>query len=415
MPAPHKSLQLCRTWATATQVPCDGVVFVDARISGYGGTTPRLWKLKDTPSIDFSVYSVSDCHSDGRQQRIYELMLRGPSNTILSLHRFNCRCHGNEYCMPVLFRCPVESPPLQNGQVVEMGCRITDGTVRFLSMQPREVGKQANFIWAAMDIVHASYDVEGFLRPDDGTLLRLCIQGPLREVRNAFIGSVIQQSNAHSILEIGGGVGGDLHTWLGTNGLTRIMVVDPDSNALEEYTRRLAAMGNEQRPQFTFHPYGILDLPLCVGMDADCAVLHFSITQIVGCGRDAHRLIYALCRERHIRWVVIVVHDHLATGLPDPIDPCGVRCEVVQSTGCAEHPLLACECGGLCRKSATLRTRFAGTRMASDIHEYAFSSEAFLSAAAVVIPEMKFRLVRPFSDRGHWVLRSLTLIVITLP
>lgn len=391
------------------------MIFVDARISGYGGTTPRLWKLKDTPSIDFSVYPVNDCHS-GEGQRIYELMLRGPSNTALSLHRFHCQCHNNEYRLPVLFRCPVDFPPLRNGQVVEMGCRVTDGgIVQFRSIQPREVGKQANFIWAAMDIVHASYDVDRFLRPDDGTLLRLCIRGPLRDVRNAFTGSVLQLAAARSILEIGGGAGGDLHTWLGMPNLNRVMVVDPDAVALEEYVNRLASVDGGPRPHFTFHPHGILELPLHVGMDADCAVLHFSITQIVGCGRDAHRLVHALCGERHIRWVVIIVHDHFVAGLPDPADPCGVRCDVVRPTGCSEHPLLACECGGSRRNSARLRTRLAGTRMALDIEEYAFSAEAFLSAAAVVVPNMKYRLVRPFADRGHWVLRSLTLVVVTVP
>lgn len=193
------------------------------------------------------------------------------------------------------------------------------------------------------------------------------------------------------------------------------------ANALDEYARRLAAVSHQKgdhdspQPEFTFHPFGILDLPHHIGVGVDCAVLHFSVTQIVGCGRDAHRLIHALCCERGIRWVVIVLHDHFSAGLPDPNNPCGVRCEVVRPTGCVEHPLLACECDGMQRKCATLRTRMVGTRMALDIEEFAFSTEAFLSAASVVVPNMRFRLVRPFADRGHWILRSLTLVALTLP
>jgi hypothetical protein len=66
-------------------------------------------------------------------------------------------------------------------------------------------------------------------------------------------------------------------------------------------------------------------------------------------------------------------------------------------------------------QSAVLRTRIAGTRMASDIREFAFSSEAFVSAAQAVIPNIRVRLVRPFPERAHWILRSLTLMVLNRP
>ena len=197
-------------------------------------------------------------------------------------------------------------------------------------------------------------------------------------------------------------------------------MVDPDADALQEYTRRLTAIPvchASKRPAFTFHCHGIFDLPEGVGRDAECAVLHFSVSQIVGCGQDAQRLVHQLCRVRRIRWIVVLVHDHLVTALPDAAHAGGVACEVVRGTGCAAHPLLSCDCPDTepHHPSAVLRTRIAGTRMASDIREFAFSSEAFLSAARAVVPDIRVRLIRPFPERAHWILRSLTLMVLNSP
>ena len=435
VPAPHDALRACRAWSAHTDIPCDGVIFVDAQTVGYGGTTPppakaptRLWKLKDRPTIDFAVHPVWNHHSKHRPAAaaaapngVWELMLRGPSNTVLSLQRFRCRCHAQTFQLPVLVQPPADCPPLHSGQVVELTCRIAGNAVEFVAMQPREEGKQPNFIWAAMDIVHAGYDVERFLDPRDGTLVRMCIRGPIREARNAFTGSVLRQAAVRSLLEIGGGSGGDLHLWLHSPGLERIDVVDPDGDALQEYLRRLNAIPvchASRRPAFTFHCHGIFDLPDAVGWNADCAVLHFSVSQIVACGKDAQRLVHQLCGVRRIRWVVVLVHDHLVTALPDAAHAGGVACEVVRGTGCVVHPLLSCDCPGAApesRQSATLRTRIAGTRMAADIREFAFSSEAFLSAARAVVPGLRVRLVRPFPERAHWILRSLTLMVLHNP
>jgi hypothetical protein len=428
MPAPHTSLRSCQEWSAHTQIPCDGVIFIDARVSGYGSgasnAVPRLWKLKESPSIDFAVCPVVSspmrCEHQPSSANVFELMLRGPCNTALSLHRFQCNCHGLTFQLPVLIQPSIDCPPLRSGQVIEMTCRINNNNVQFVSMQPREAGKQANFIWAAMDIVHAGYDVDRFLHPMDGTLVRVCIRGPLREARNAFTRGVMQMVVARSILEIGGGSGGDLPMWLNCHHLAHIDVVDPDADALGEYMRRLNAFpvrNHVKRPVFKFHTCGIFDLPDHVGWNADCAVLHFSISQIVGSGADAHRLIHSLCTIRKINWVIILVHDHVATGLPrsDDDNARGIQCEVIEDTGCVAHPLIACECAGARGHSAILRTRISGTRMAADIREFAFSSEAFISAAAAVVPGIKTRLVRPFFNQGHWILRSLTLVVLNVP
>ena len=204
VPAPHDALRACREWSAHTDIPCDGVIFVDAQTVGYGGAiegtakgpSTRLWKLKDSPTIDFAVYPVWNHHhhrpAAAAANGVWELMLRGPSNTVLSLHRFRCRCHSQTFQLPVLIQPPADCPPLHSGQVVELTCRIAGNAVEFVSLQPREVGKQPNFIWAAMDIVHAGYDVERFLDPRDGTLVRMCIRGPIREARNAFTGSVLR-------------------------------------------------------------------------------------------------------------------------------------------------------------------------------------------------------------------------------
>jgi hypothetical protein len=44
-----------------------------------------------------------------------------------------------------------------------------------------------------------------------------------------------------TVLDLGGGQGGDVHHWVSTPGIRAVLVVDVDANALEEYARRLAS------------------------------------------------------------------------------------------------------------------------------------------------------------------------------
>lgn len=74
----------------------------------------------------------------------------------------------------------------------------------FTTMQVRETAKQPNFLWAAvgkvrtgpargpMDIVHAGYDVQTLLRDDNPVLPRLCILGPVRHTKNAFLAECLR-------------------------------------------------------------------------------------------------------------------------------------------------------------------------------------------------------------------------------
>lgn len=110
-----------------------------------------------------------------------------------------------------------------------------------------------------MDIVHAGFDVAGLMRHTNPILPRVCITGPLRQTKNAFVRECLTQPwvpdgvteaaiaaaatlpPPHTVLDLGGGQGGDCHHWVQTPGIWHIDVVDVDSNALEEYARRLAS------------------------------------------------------------------------------------------------------------------------------------------------------------------------------
>ena len=272
----HGAIRSCQAWATTTRVACDGVVFADTRRVGYH-VPDRLCKLKDVPTrlpvyhgsplptIDYSLCSVPG-HST-----LFELLLRGGDGVLQSLHAFRHRDDANAYRLPVL----LQASGVTAGQVVELGVRTRGHEVTFPTMQVREAAKQPNFLWAAMDIVHAGYSVDEMLQPNNpkqagphwappgDILARLCILGPLRQTKNAFTRECLTTwgppplpagcaPDAHpyrtqTVWDVGGGQGGDCHHWVRTPGLRRVDVVDVDGNALEEYARRLATTYNARQ------------------------------------------------------------------------------------------------------------------------------------------------------------------------
>ena len=140
--------------------------------------------------------------------------------------------------------------------------------VSFVSMQIRETNKQPTWVSVhspnrvlefpvgcaqggpgrqpsldRMDIVHSGYNIQALLSSKNATLVRVCIQGPLRRTKNRFIQDILREPPhghaIHHVLDIGGGQGGDCHHWVQTPGIDRVDVVDVDCNALEEFGRRL--------------------------------------------------------------------------------------------------------------------------------------------------------------------------------
>lgn len=90
-------------------------------------------------------------------------MLRGPKGFLQSLHSFSY--HGSHFLSPVLLKSTL---PLVQGEVVELVVQRTEDStnvVHFPKMKRREVGKQPNFLWAAMDVISAGLNVEALLRP----------------------------------------------------------------------------------------------------------------------------------------------------------------------------------------------------------------------------------------------------------
>ena len=103
----------------------------------------RIWKLKDVPTIDFTL-----CAIPGHQKR-FELMLRAGEGVLQSLHAFRHVYDDADSVEPYRLPVLVEGNGLQAGQVVELGVRIQkQRNVSFPTMQIRESLKQPNFLWA---------------------------------------------------------------------------------------------------------------------------------------------------------------------------------------------------------------------------------------------------------------------------
>lgn len=301
-----------------------------------------------------------------------------------------------------------------------------------------------------MDIIHAGYDVAGLLEPSNPLLTMLCIRGPLRHTKNAFLADCMRRWGVRSLLDVGGGQGGDCGLWVRL-AVRDVLVVDVDPNALEEYARRLAGSYHASGVGPDWHVPGGADgsvacrwrlvvadwrgLDPGIGAGADAAVLDFSASQIVGGRGGVVPLLRALCVDRGIPHVALVVHDHAAAGPAPPNPAHGVVCAPLDpATGddCPRRrgrPTAWCVCPHTDHGAARLHTRVVGTRMAAGIHEWAFDADAFVNEVrrAVVAKELpaglRVECHRPFQrPQGadvegdvHWLLRTLTLLRVDNP
>jgi hypothetical protein len=321
---PHRALECCMAWAATTGVACDGIVFVNDTLPGYARDN-RLWKLKHCPTRPShgpeTVWArrwTSRLSRDRRRPHgcahgfrrrapgtgrsdLYELMLRGSYGFLQSLHRFR-RADGTEYDLPVLVRVPDAAADAPF--VAEMTVRVEPdrsgrtARVSYPTMQRREAGKHPNFIVGAMDVVANGLNTRALLTPGDAHLLRVVLSRPLRGARVAFTAAALGEIAAPAVLEVGGGCGGDIHLWLRPGALRRVDVVEPDPRSVEEYQGRLlrsfrgwrtdAYTIQTERVCFAFYVDSVLHLPRYDG-PATLAVLHFSVSQIVGSARDAPR------------------------------------------------------------------------------------------------------------------------------
>lgn len=216
-------------------------------------------------------------------------------------------------------------------------------------------------------------------------------------------------------------------------------VVEVDENALEEYSRRLVSTyqarqatqeeagttadwvwtlpSSQSTTTIALHCGDARRMPPTLGQGYDLAVLDFSASQIVRGWSDVEGLLHALCIDRGIPRVCLVVHDHVFAGPPPP--GCGVHCVVLETPACVPAGHAGwCRCEDGSDHGATrLETTVVGTSMARGITEYVFDGAAFVREAERLVsvgdlpPWLTVRLRRPFDAKDHhWLLRSLALI-----
>lgn len=278
----------------------------------------------------------------------------------------------------------------------------------------------------AMDIVHARCTVSHLLSPGNPTLTRVCIEGPLRTWKNDIIHRTMARCRPRSVLELGGGRGGDAHHWAraaadGT--LRRLTVVDVDGDSLREYARRLRSSHHAVEwsdgfwlpaPQdwgceVRLHQGDARTVPpeWCGADPPDLVVLSFSVSQMVGGQADADALLQHLFGVLAARAVLFVVHDHVVAGLPTARDG-GVTLKVVESPSCGDDALW-CPAH---HQGALLETTVDGSTLAQGIREWACHGGALIRAAP---PTATVEEERPYGSDpdAHWLLRSLAAIHIT--
>jgi hypothetical protein len=289
-----------------------------------------------------------------------------------------------------------------------------------------------------MDIMANGMSVDAFLRTDCPVLPRLLTKGPVRRVRDEFVRTALRATGARTVLEIGGGRGGDCNLWALAPTVRCVEVVEPDGDAVAEYRRRLvashravvvvgvaAAADTLTLPDgrcFRFHIVPLFDLDPAVGRGCDLAVLNFSVSQIVGGQTDLDALVGGLVgpTARGIRYVAVVAHDHVYAGLGGTVAADGVTCRRIEGTGCARHHLF-CTCPSKRgRSAAVLHTTVTGSLMANGIREYAFGA-VYLERSVRRMRDIHKRIPstttvvvhRPYAtDDHHWLLRSLVTVSI---
>ena len=432
---PHRAVQSCQKWAMETGIPCDGMIFADADQNGYS-QTKRLWKLKNTPTVDFAVYSPVSNRPCPEGSQYWELMLRSSHHTMQSLHRFCTKDpQQHVYNLPVIAQLPV-SLNLSDGDVLEFDVKVLpDRSVELPVVRVRERGKLPNFTWAAMDVITANLNVTGILQPMDPILPRVCVQGPLRLTKCRFMENVLNTYHVHSLLEIGGGSGGDAILWLRAPNVHQVDVIEPEKAYLVEYTRRLVESFNGRRDGdciwcgdtvFRFFNCPFQECPIIAGQGYDIAIMNFSVSQLVGSGAMAREVVQSIFIQRGIHALAVVGHRHdgEVPGIHTREHP-GVTISVDEYADESCRSLF-CLCNGPQNyRASRLHTHIStvsgdlrdchqtpiGTTMASGISEFAFDCDLFRAAIQDEAVQVHTRL--PFEgDHYHWLLGSLFVMVI---
>lgn len=170
-----------------------------------------------------------------------------------------------------------------------------------------------------MDVISANLNVTGILQPMDPILPAVCIQGPVRFTKCRFTENILKTHHVQSVLEIGGGSGGDAILWLRAPGVHRVDVIEPEERYLVEYTRRLIESFNGRRDGdsiwcgntvFRFFRCSFQECPTVAGQGYDIAVMNFSISQLVSSGAIARDVVHNIFVRRGIRVLAVVGHKH---------------------------------------------------------------------------------------------------------
>lgn len=371
-------------------------------------------------------------------QKVYELMLRSGPDTIEGYHTLHI------YNMPLLINC--DDPRLQQHAPdgtprvleIELDCDTVGRVCSFQtsSVRLREPGKLPNFHRAVTTMMQCQLRLTDLMRHNNHYFLQLCIGSVMRHTYREFVCGKL--GSAVTLTDIGGGKGGMLSVWNSLRNLNRIVVVEPDEEAIREYMVRVQSNQNTTRrniahivalvlrsgKKFLFNNTCIEKSAQNVVLHTDAIFLGFCLSQMVDHRDTLYRVVKWILQHLHPEHggtVILSLHDH-AVATETEYEKWH-RGEFYDGV-CIQtpQPCIVCKGKWLCTCANTwraypLKTCLSGTSMANKINEWAIDWEAMYADLVASLPTgAHCHTTRPFQGRDcHWVLRSFCLVRITIP
>jgi hypothetical protein len=199
----------------------DGLILNDVRESYSGGGGVYKWKPADKLTIDFSLKQISETTfeiyaKDGRNIVKFSGTQRSPQD-------------GTVTVSPPI----VQGSPLATGQVVEFAWDYD--TSSFVPFRIRHDRVHPNNNRTAVDVwrdIMNPISIET-MRGHDLTAMRRYHNTKKKDM-------LVRSCRGNGVLlDIGAGRGGDLHKWKHLGNDTRVLAVEPNSDYLQEFQRRL--------------------------------------------------------------------------------------------------------------------------------------------------------------------------------
>lgn len=404
--SPNFALKNCIRWAINNRIPCDGIIISSASANYWAN---NALKLKFQPTVDYYLHGKNPSI---RRAGVYQLMLRADATRLVSVTKTNTGGH----ILPVCVTLPEYIEKDLNGRVIEISMEKdnNDGLCCTLSTI-REVNKNPNYVQTAHDIVDNLMAVPYTNNSTDRLVVQAGgIQSVMSHIRQFkwqfFLDASFQWNQSPFVLiDIGGGNGGDVHKWLsiGTTNknLREIVVIEPSSEAVQEYESRLNNLCMHHNCNRVWYTKSGCKLSILFGtLQSNLHALEeyhyipivfvfsFSITQVFEKLVDFDNFLQRFSHSDNK--VVILMHSYTDSQIPtDSSTTHDVSWSNITNR----------------RHNITI----SGTKLASGITETRFDAADLFEIGCTSGWRVRVRTWPVIYDKLHWLLRSLFGLVMS--